>query len=338
MKAKYTIGILTGILLTGLTVKAQVHGKQEFRNDEARVIVNNYYDDYDYYFSSRINRFHKSYSAFSYYSPVFTDAYWYNYQPDSWGISIYGGGIGLGFSFSYPSYSYYYGNDRFYNPYFENSFYFGNTGFYFNNWHTPLVIFRTRNRWHNEFYGWNGNNHHNNYNNYNNYYNNHNNYNDRSDYRQPSNSGRSSYKNSSERNSSTTYPSTGNSSGRRSDIKPEPSTGNSFRREADRSTSTPVIRETNTTPTRRSVETTRGSSNRIQNVNSGRSSERTNVSRNERSSTPSGTAASSARRSSPARSEKSAVRESSRSAKSESKSESKSSSSSSSSEKSTRRR
>ena len=57
-----------------------------------RVVVNNYYDDYDYYFSSRINRFHRSYTAFDYYAPVFTDSYWYNYQPYSWGVSIYGGG------------------------------------------------------------------------------------------------------------------------------------------------------------------------------------------------------------------------------------------------------
>ena len=65
------------------TAKAQMDYTGDYRNDDARVVVNNYYDDYDYYYSSRINRFHRSYAAFDYYAPVFTDSYWYNYQPYS---------------------------------------------------------------------------------------------------------------------------------------------------------------------------------------------------------------------------------------------------------------
>jgi hypothetical protein len=126
MKANFNIGIIAALLLTGSTLKAQVADMRDFRNDDAR-IVNNYYDDYDYYFSSRINRFHRSYSAFDYYSPVFTETYWYNYQPHSWGISIYGGGgFGIGYSYNYPVYNYGYGNFYGgYEPYFGSSYYWG---------------------------------------------------------------------------------------------------------------------------------------------------------------------------------------------------------------------
>ncbi len=105
MKAKYIIGILLVILLAGLPSKAQDRGANNYRSNDASIVVNNYYDDYDYYYSSRINRFHRSYNLFNYYSPVFTDTYWYTYQPYSWGLSIYGGsGFGYGLSYNYPVY------------------------------------------------------------------------------------------------------------------------------------------------------------------------------------------------------------------------------------------
>ena len=84
MKSKYFIGIISVLLLTFSTGKAQRADSRDFSNDDAKVVVNNYYDNndnYDYYFTSRINRFHRSYAAFDYYSPVFTDSYWYDYQP-----------------------------------------------------------------------------------------------------------------------------------------------------------------------------------------------------------------------------------------------------------------
>jgi hypothetical protein len=178
MKTSYYIGILSVLMLTGSTVKAQIGDMQEYRNDDAR-IVNNYYDDYDYYFSSRINRFHRSYSAFSYYAPVFTETYWYNYQPYSWGISIYGGGgFGIGYSNNYPVYNSGYGYDGWYDPYFGSSYSWGYNPFYYNSWYSPIVInIGIGNRWHNDYYGSNGHtNHYNNYrsdhytnNSYNNY-------------------------------------------------------------------------------------------------------------------------------------------------------------------------
>jgi len=104
MKAKIYIGIITAILLAGTTATAQVDRNRNFGNDDANFTVSNYSSDYDYFYASRINRFHKTYSAFNYYSPVFTDTYWYDYRPYTWGLSIYGrSGLGFGFSYNYPT-------------------------------------------------------------------------------------------------------------------------------------------------------------------------------------------------------------------------------------------
>jgi hypothetical protein len=108
MKARFYIGIISALLLAGSPMAAQF-ADDDFRSNDAGTVINNYYyDDYDYYFASRINRFHRSYAAFEYYSPVFTETYYYNYSPYSWGVSIYGGGgfgFGLGFSYRYPVYN-----------------------------------------------------------------------------------------------------------------------------------------------------------------------------------------------------------------------------------------
>ena len=80
MKTKYNI-LLSALLLLPAIVNAQFNDDREFRNDNAGVVINNYYPENDYYYASRIKRFHHSYAAFEYYAPVFTDVYWYNYQP-----------------------------------------------------------------------------------------------------------------------------------------------------------------------------------------------------------------------------------------------------------------
>jgi len=57
-----------------------------------QTIVNNYYDMddyYDYMYASRIRRFYSPYNSFSYYSPYYTNMYWYNYDPFYFGTSIY---------------------------------------------------------------------------------------------------------------------------------------------------------------------------------------------------------------------------------------------------------
>jgi hypothetical protein len=133
MEAKFYFGVLSALLLAGYPLKAQVSDNRNFRNDDAGLVVNNYYDNYDYYFTSRINRFHRSYSAFDYYSPMFTDLYWYDDQPYTCGSSIYGrNGSGFGFSFNYPVYYYGWGYNNQYNydyswydPYHRNNGNFG---------------------------------------------------------------------------------------------------------------------------------------------------------------------------------------------------------------------
>ncbi len=178
MKAKYYIGILSALLLAGMPVKAQYADDVYLDNDNAgaRTVVNNYYDDYDYYYSSRINRFHRSYAVFDYYSPFFTDTYWYSYRPFTWGLSIYRGGLvfSIGYNFSYPvyygyDYSYDYGwydpynysyNYWGYDPYYYNPYYWCYSPFRYNNWYTPIVFnIGYRNRWNNNYWGWNRWNH-----------------------------------------------------------------------------------------------------------------------------------------------------------------------------------
>lgn len=52
-------------------------------------ITNNYYgDQYDYSYSARIRRFYHPY-GWSYYDPFYTNLYWYDYNPFSWGVSLY---------------------------------------------------------------------------------------------------------------------------------------------------------------------------------------------------------------------------------------------------------
>ncbi len=51
--------------------------------------MNNYYHVSGYEYASRISRFHTSYVTFDFYSPMFTEIYWYRYTPYSWGVSIY---------------------------------------------------------------------------------------------------------------------------------------------------------------------------------------------------------------------------------------------------------
>ncbi|MFZ2287755.1 MAG: hypothetical protein WAV93_12275 [Bacteroidales bacterium] len=54
-----------------------------------QVIVNNYYQRSGYEYASRIKRFHTSYVTFDFYSPVYTEVFWYRYSPYTWGVSIY---------------------------------------------------------------------------------------------------------------------------------------------------------------------------------------------------------------------------------------------------------
>jgi hypothetical protein len=72
----------------------------------ASYVTNNYYysqdDYYDYAYTARMRRFYNPYYGYSYYDPIYTNNYWYDYNPVNWGVSIYSG-----YSWWAPSYCYY---------------------------------------------------------------------------------------------------------------------------------------------------------------------------------------------------------------------------------------
>ena len=134
MKTKAKIFIIAaslGLLSTqAFTASSGIDQRDHFRFDRNNpagqdVIVENnyYYGDgdyiYDYYYASRIRRFHKPYVSYSYYNSYYTDCYWYTYEPAFWGMSIYLGSmwnpVGLSISFGFPYRSYY--QSYYYNPY-----------------------------------------------------------------------------------------------------------------------------------------------------------------------------------------------------------------------------
>ena len=93
MKAKTLLGTIAGLLANSSCNNGRrTPCKSNLRQIWQQVVVTKHYRNYDYYYASRINRFHRSYTTFSFYSPVYTDWYWYTNQPATWGISIYAGG------------------------------------------------------------------------------------------------------------------------------------------------------------------------------------------------------------------------------------------------------
>lgn len=136
MKTLSFLAAVSAFLLFTGSSGAQTTGYDDYFNDGAKVIINNYYDGYvsDYYYSSRINRFHRSYAVFDYYSPVFTDTYWYDYDPFSWGVSIYGGGFGLRLGYSPYYYSPYYYS--LYDPYYYDPYFYGSYWGYYPRWYS----------------------------------------------------------------------------------------------------------------------------------------------------------------------------------------------------------
>ena len=84
MKVKFCTVLISALLFAAAPALSQYADDDYYYDDNTRIVVNNYYSDYDYYWSSRINRFHRLYVTFDYYSPVFTDLYWYDYRPLTW--------------------------------------------------------------------------------------------------------------------------------------------------------------------------------------------------------------------------------------------------------------
>lgn len=114
------------------------------------------YDDQDYYYASRIKRFHRPYRGFSYYDPCYVDYYFYDpfsYDPWYWERDIYSASWYYSPYYSYTRYHYrpwrynywnywdgYYGwgcNPYSYSywpgSYYSNNYYYG--GNYYNNYH-----------------------------------------------------------------------------------------------------------------------------------------------------------------------------------------------------------
>ena len=142
----------------------QNYSTSEQHSDEKgnTYVTNNYNGDYyDYEYSSKIRRFYQPAYGYNYYDPYYTNSYWYDYNPYSWGVSIYLGynwwapsafyydpfcyggfsvGIGYGYGYygGYPYYPYapyypyggpYYGNNYGY----YNGYYAGNCNPYYYN-------------------------------------------------------------------------------------------------------------------------------------------------------------------------------------------------------------
>ncbi|MBP8959684.1 MAG: hypothetical protein KBG40_04590 [Bacteroidales bacterium] len=161
MKTKIYIGILGVLLIPVFSINAQHANINNYRDnsDNTKIVINNHYD-YDFYYSSRIRRFHSPYVTFNYYSPIYTDVFWYTYQPFAWGLTIYGGGrIGVGISFNYPIYSYHWDWPLYYGVYYSNYYpvYYSwyspvvfNVRIY-NRWPDPWNGYHVRNRWYNNY-------------------------------------------------------------------------------------------------------------------------------------------------------------------------------------------
>lgn len=91
-------------------------------------VTNNYYNDdyYDYSYSSRLRRFYTPVYGYSYYDPYYTNSYWYDYRPASWGVSIY-----LGYNWWAPA-SFYY------SPFCYGGYSIGiGYGAYYSPWYSP---------------------------------------------------------------------------------------------------------------------------------------------------------------------------------------------------------
>lgn len=108
-----------------------VESSENYNTDDGANVATNYYADDDFYYASRIRRFHSGF-AVGYYDPFFVDPYFYN---SGWSIGFgYGYGYGWG-GYSDPWYSPYYGYGYgfgfgyggYYNPYY-GGYYGGHYG------------------------------------------------------------------------------------------------------------------------------------------------------------------------------------------------------------------
>ncbi len=92
MKTKNLLAAMALMTITSLAMASGFTKNSGDRGNDPgyqQVIVNNFYFDNGYEYASRINRFHNSFITFDFYSPLFTETFWYHYTPFTWGVSIY---------------------------------------------------------------------------------------------------------------------------------------------------------------------------------------------------------------------------------------------------------
>jgi hypothetical protein len=172
MKTKILLTVATVMMITPVIMANDdcgTYSEREYGYGCQQVVVNNYYFDNGYEYASRIKRFHNSYVTFDFYSPIFTEIFWYNYTPYTWGVSIYDDWYYYGTGASRYTWrsgfggSYWWGYDPWwdYNPWM---------GYGWSSWYSPGVSYVINfylgrpyyhypmawNRWHHH-YNWNYN-------------------------------------------------------------------------------------------------------------------------------------------------------------------------------------
>ena len=140
----FIIGQVAFISTSGQRGVEYVNDTYGYRSGDG-LVINNYYGDgylHDFYYTSRIKRFHGAFVSAGYYEPCFTNYYWYTYQPAYIGWNIYWGpfwnNFNWGISFSWPAYHYAWYRPRYsvyYPGYYRMNYYSGfYDGFYFGNY------------------------------------------------------------------------------------------------------------------------------------------------------------------------------------------------------------
>ena len=112
--------------------------KEEVLHDEELYEEEFDFDDcYDYYYSSRLRRFHGPHFGFSYYNNYFTNSFWYSQNPYNCGVSIY--------------YGY-----NFWNPWYLDPWHNHNFGWGYHSQHNHWAYHNYWSYWHGHHYGYYG--------------------------------------------------------------------------------------------------------------------------------------------------------------------------------------
>ena len=139
--------------LEGVPMNAETKAKTVVVYDES--------DYYDYAYTARIRRFDNPVIGVGYYDDYYTNMYWYTYNPNYWGVSIY-----LGYNWWYPSWSWYYRPyyysywgyyDPFFNPYWNPYW----DPFYYGHHHHHHHHYGHHHHGHHHHYAWNCNHYYN---------------------------------------------------------------------------------------------------------------------------------------------------------------------------------